>query len=70
MSKYGVQGFPTILLFGSDKENPTPYEGARDASSIVNFALVLKEAHAIPPEVVELTGQVMHRRSSRRKHIR
>ena len=64
MSKYGVQGFPTILLFGSDKENPTPYQGARDASSIVNFALVLKEAHAIPPEVVELTGQVMQKTGS------
>ncbi|MCO5602728.1 hypothetical protein L7F22_056865 [Adiantum nelumboides] len=57
MSRFGVQGFPTILVFGAAKENPTPYEGARTASAIVNFALDHLETNAITPEVLELTGQ-------------
>ncbi|MCO5609887.1 hypothetical protein L7F22_064120 [Adiantum nelumboides] len=57
MSRFGVQGFPTILVFGSDKENPSPYEGARVASAIESFALAHLETNAITPEVSELTGQ-------------
>ncbi|ONM22284.1 Protein disulfide-isomerase like 2-2 [Zea mays] len=34
MSKYKVEGFPTILVFGADKESPFPYQGARVASAI------------------------------------
>eukprot|EP00252_Welwitschia_mirabilis_P023968 TRINITY_DN6930_c0_g1_i1.p1 TRINITY_DN6930_c0_g1~~TRINITY_DN6930_c0_g1_i1.p1 ORF type:complete len:214 (+),score=56.58 TRINITY_DN6930_c0_g1_i1:44-685(+) len=56
MSRFNVQGFPTILFFGPDKENPTPYEGARSASAIESFALEQLETNAAPPEVVELTG--------------
>uniref|UniRef100_A0A0E0IKM7 protein disulfide-isomerase n=1 Tax=Oryza nivara TaxID=4536 RepID=A0A0E0IKM7_ORYNI len=56
MSKYKVEGFPTILVFGADKENPFPYQGARVASAIESFALEQLEANAAPPEVSELTG--------------
>ncbi|CAM6083794.1 unnamed protein product [Calypogeia fissa] len=56
MSKYGVKGFPTILFFGADKSNPSPYEGGRVASDIEAFALRQLEEHAVTPEVVELTG--------------
>ena len=28
-SKYGVQGFPTIKVFGASKKNPTDYSGGR-----------------------------------------
>lgn len=58
MSRFNVQGFPTILVFGSDKDTPVPYEGARTASAIESFALEQLETNAGPVEVTELTGQV------------
>ncbi|RXH67954.1 hypothetical protein DVH24_028101 [Malus domestica] len=56
MSKFNVQGFPTILVFGADKDSPLPYEGARSASAIESFALEQLETNVAPPEVTELTG--------------
>ncbi|KAG5545664.1 hypothetical protein RHGRI_017969 [Rhododendron griersonianum] len=56
MSRFNVQGFPTILVFGADKDSPFPYEGARTASAIESFALEQLETNVAPPEVTELTG--------------
>ncbi|KAK8588557.1 hypothetical protein V6N13_087466 [Hibiscus sabdariffa] len=56
MSRFNVQGFPTILIFGADKDSPVPYEGARTASAIESFALVQLETNVGPAEVTELTG--------------
>ncbi|KAL1562375.1 Protein disulfide-isomerase 2-3, variant 2 [Salvia divinorum] len=56
MGRYNVQGFPTIMVFGADKDSPFPYEGARTASAIESFALEQLEANAAPPEVTELTS--------------
>lgn len=56
MSRFKVQGFPTILVFGADKETPITYEGARTASAIESFALVQLETNIAPPEVTELTS--------------
>ncbi|KAK4369373.1 hypothetical protein RND71_013165 [Anisodus tanguticus] len=56
MSRYSVQGFPTILVFGADKESPVPYEGARTASAIESFGLEQLETNVAPPEVIELTS--------------
>ncbi|XP_059661145.1 protein disulfide isomerase-like 2-3 [Cornus florida] len=56
MSRFNVQGFPTILVFGADKDSPFPYEGARSASAIESFALEQLETNVSPPEVTELTG--------------
>lgn len=58
MSRFNVQGFPTILVFGADKDSPTPYEGARTASAIESFSLEQLETNVAPPEVTELTGPV------------
>jgi hypothetical protein len=58
MSKYKVEGFPTILVFGADKESPFLYQGARVASAIESFALEQLEANSGPAEVSELTGPV------------
>jgi len=58
--KYGIQGFPTIMLFGSDKANPTLYEGARTAGAIESYALSQLELNVEAPEVVELVGQVLY----------
>ncbi|XP_020114869.1 protein disulfide isomerase-like 2-3 [Ananas comosus] len=56
MSRFNVQGFPTILVFGADKSSPFPYEGARAAAAIESFALEQLETNVAPPEVTELTG--------------
>ncbi|GFO12564.1 protein disulfide-isomerase a6 [Plakobranchus ocellatus] len=37
--QYGVQGFPTIKVFGADKFKPTDYQGPRQAQGIVESAL-------------------------------
>jgi len=37
--QYGVQGFPTIKVFGSNKAKPTDYQGGRTAKDIVSGAL-------------------------------
>ncbi|XP_064653166.1 protein disulfide-isomerase A6 homolog [Lineus longissimus] len=37
--KYGVRGFPTIKIFGLNKNSPEDYNGARSADGIVNAAL-------------------------------
>lgn len=58
MSRFNVQGFPTILVFGADKDSPIPYEGARTASAIESFALEQLDTNVAPPEVTELTGPV------------
>ena len=36
---YGIQGFPTIKFFGFDKSKPADYQGQRDDSAIVTYAL-------------------------------
>ncbi|CAI7770947.1 unnamed protein product [Closterium sp. NIES-54] len=55
--RFKIQGFPTILVFGDDKENPKPYEGPRVASGIESYALELLEQNLPPPEVHEITSQ-------------
>jgi hypothetical protein len=57
-SKYDVKGFPTILVFGADKQSPQPYEEGRTALAIESYALRVLEMTAVAPEVVELTSQV------------
>lgn len=58
MNRFNVQGFPTILVFGADKDHPIPYEGARSASAIESFSLEQLETNVSPPEVTELTSPV------------
>lgn len=58
MSRFKVQGFPTIMVFGVDKSSPYAYDGARSASAIESFATELVESSAGPVEVTELTGPV------------
>ncbi|CAF3609700.1 unnamed protein product [Rotaria sordida] len=37
--QYGISGFPTIKIFGSNKRSPTNYQGGRTADAIVEQAL-------------------------------
>ena len=43
--KYGVQGFPTIKIFGADKSKPIDYQGGRTAKDVASAAL--KEARSM-----------------------
>eukprot|EP00271_Cylindrocystis_brebissonii_P009387 TRINITY_DN241_c0_g1_i1.p1 TRINITY_DN241_c0_g1~~TRINITY_DN241_c0_g1_i1.p1 ORF type:complete len:455 (-),score=83.18 TRINITY_DN241_c0_g1_i1:550-1914(-) len=54
--KFDVRGYPSIKVFGADKENPTDYESIRDADSIEAFAIDLYSKNLPPPAVHELTG--------------
>lgn len=38
-SKYGIKGFPTIKIFGGNKNKPEDYSGARTARGLVDAAL-------------------------------
>lgn len=37
--QYGVRGFPTIKIFGVNKNSPEDYQGPRTASGIVDAAM-------------------------------
>lgn len=39
--QYGVTGFPTIKIFGTNKRSPTNYQGGRTADAIIDQALGL-----------------------------
>ncbi|CAL8096265.1 unnamed protein product [Calicophoron daubneyi] len=38
-SRYSIRGVPTVYIFSKDKSQPTTYQGARQADSIVQAAL-------------------------------
>eukprot|EP00879_Flechtneria_rotunda_P008753 GHRR01009167.1.p1 GENE.GHRR01009167.1~~GHRR01009167.1.p1 ORF type:complete len:415 (+),score=150.40 GHRR01009167.1:625-1869(+) len=57
--QYKVQGYPTIKLFGSNKESPEDYQGGRDSGSIVAHANKAWSANAKPREVRELNDQAV-----------
>ncbi|KAL0164728.1 hypothetical protein M9458_040481, partial [Cirrhinus mrigala] len=37
--QYGVRGFPTIKIFGANKNKPEDYQGGRTSQAIVDAAL-------------------------------
>ncbi|KAL2082437.1 hypothetical protein ACEWY4_022255 [Coilia grayii] len=37
--QYGVRGFPTIKIFGANKNNPSEYQGGRSGQAIVDEAM-------------------------------
>jgi protein disulfide-isomerase A6 len=43
--RFGVKGFPTIKIFGANKNKPTDYNGQRTSSAIVST--VMKEVAAL-----------------------
>lgn len=44
---YNIQGYPSIKLFGLNKNSPIDYNGGRDAASIINFAIDQARSAAI-----------------------
>ncbi|KAF9589490.1 hypothetical protein IFM89_024761 [Coptis chinensis] len=71
MSRFNVQGFPTILVFGADIDSPFPYESsARAALAIESFALGQLETNVSPPEVTELTSPLLREKEEgRNKYV-
>eukprot|EP00878_Enallax_costatus_P001518 GHUV01001669.1.p1 GENE.GHUV01001669.1~~GHUV01001669.1.p1 ORF type:complete len:459 (+),score=78.64 GHUV01001669.1:164-1540(+) len=57
--QYGVQGYPTIKVFGINKDSPEDYQGGRDSGSIAAFATKAWSANAKPREVRELIDQAV-----------
>ncbi|KAH0854720.1 hypothetical protein HID58_057754 [Brassica napus] len=53
MSRFKVQGFPTIMVFGADKSSPYAYEGARSASAIESFATELVESKKYKTDILQ-----------------
>jgi len=37
--RYGIKGFPTIKVFGTNKNSPSDYNGGRTASAIADYAV-------------------------------
>lgn len=55
-SKFGVNGYPTIKFFGSNKRRPEDYQGGRTGDAITEYALQKWAQLAPPPEVRELVS--------------
>ena len=59
-----MQGYPTIKVFdygaGKTDKKAKPYEGGRDASSIVSYANALLDKADIQPDVHELIKQSIY----------
>ena len=36
-AKYNIKGFPTVLLFGSRKEQPNQFNGQRNVDGVINY---------------------------------
>lgn len=49
--QFQVQGYPTIKVFGSNKESPSEYQSGRDSGSIIAEANKAWAANAKPREV-------------------
>lgn len=54
-ASYNIQGYPTIKVFGANKNSPTDYNGARTASGIVQQAM--EEAKKVAISRVNGGGQ-------------
>lgn len=46
-----MQGYPTIKVFGEDKDSPSDYHGDRDSSSMASFVINEWKKGQPPPEV-------------------
>lgn len=56
--KYGVQGYPTIKVFGAGaKRRPDDYQGPREATGIVDYATETLERSGWVPKVPQLTDR-------------
>lgn len=57
-SKYGVKGYPTIKVFPAGKKGKaTDYNGPRESTGIVEYAMKLLDESGVPPEITQLTSQ-------------
>lgn len=69
IGSYGVQGYPTIKIFGSNKKRPESYDGARVSSSIVEIMEAKAMDFVDPPEVVQLKSEQIVKDNCEAKQI-
>lgn len=56
--RFGVQSYPTIKVFGANKDEPEEYDGGRTKSAIVSWAVSEHETMTAEPRTVaQLTSQ-------------
>lgn len=60
IQEFGVQGYPTIKVFGEDKDSPSDYQGGRDGSSLIAFVMAQWKKTQPPPEVMFILIEHMH----------
>ena len=69
VQQYGVQGYPTIKYF-NDKDQPSDYQGGRDAASMAAFVLGDWRKSQPPPEVTHCCIQVNWTKKSAYNHTK
>ena len=69
VDSYGVQGYPTIKIFGSNKNKPESYDGARVSSAIVEIMEAKAMDFVDPPEVVQLRSEQIVKDNCEAKQI-
>ncbi|XP_014219857.1 protein disulfide-isomerase A6 homolog [Copidosoma floridanum] len=71
-SEYGIQGYPTIKVFGAgkkDKDSAEDYNGGRTSSDIVSWALD-KLSESVPaPEIVQIVNEESLKRGCQDKPL-
>jgi protein disulfide-isomerase A6 len=56
-SKYGVKGYPTIKVFTAGPKNKAKdYNGPREATGIVQYALKSLDEAGVPPTITQVTS--------------
>ena len=59
-SQYQIKGFPTIKIFSAGKNKKAQdYNGPREATGIVEYAMHTLDKAGVPPQVSELTSQAV-----------
>ena len=69
VDSYGVQGYPTIKIFGANKKRPESYDGARVSSAIVETLEAKAMDFVDPPEVVQLRSEQIVKDNCEAKQI-
>jgi len=64
-SQYGVQGFPTLKIFGENKKKPVDYQGSRDAKGMADA--LMKEARSIVTSRLNGGGSSKSKTSNKQK---
>ncbi|CAG2055984.1 unnamed protein product [Timema podura] len=68
-AKYGVKGYPTIKIFGANKQQPDDYNGARSAHGIIEAAFSSLRAKVNEQLNGRKSGRGGSKHIGREKHV-